>query len=367
MFFRPAIDPFVVFCEGSETSDSWDVPLAYAAADGLRSLGKATLAAVSRSPKNGQSSTSNNTCGSATESKESPTTATARRGRGRGRSGRGRTGASGRGRGRMAIAPAPLGEVEFADSDLSESLESSGDEDEVAEVGDEHLVVGGVRWKKREGRQIDTLSTNGYQRPPLYKLHAFTEKAELDYFHSFFPCDLIHDIVQSMTLNGRKLGFGATWEVTVGKFWLFMGYNLAILATHTGGPKEDLWLSDCHEKYGGCLWQPSDLGRYGLSYIEYRNLMRALSLPTYRDTMDPFDPIRRFVDRWNACAVGSLVPGPVICVDESMGQWLGKRNKQASGGASGMPGWQWVQRKPTPGGREMFTTACCETGIIVFV
>lgn len=60
----------------------------------------------------------------------------------------------------MAIAPAPLGEVEFADSDLSESLESSGDEDEVAEVGDEHLVVGGVRWKKREGRQIDTLSTN---------------------------------------------------------------------------------------------------------------------------------------------------------------------------------------------------------------
>ena len=170
-----------------------------------------------------------------------------------------------------------------------------------------------------------------------------------------------------MTQNGRRLGFGSAWEVTPGLVWSFFGYNMAILTLHTGGPKEDMWLSAPNWDYHDTLWLPPDMGRFGMDWPKFKNLMRAFCLPTYDQIEDPFSPIRRFVDRWNSKMAATLIPGPIICVDESMGLWVGRRNKEGAVNRLGMPGWQFVGRKPTNKGREMFTTACCDTGIVIFV
>ncbi len=79
-------------------------------------------------------------------------------------------------------------------------------------------------------------------------------------------------------------------------------------------------------------------------------------LPTYGVVADPFDPIRKFTDRWNDNMVDTLVSCSIITVDESIGLWRGM----------GMHGWLFVKRKPTPVGRESHTTAECETRVIIF-
>jgi hypothetical protein len=97
-------------------------------------------------------------------------------------------------------------------------------------------------------------------------------------------------------------------------------------------------------------------------------MMRAFALPTYGDSMDPFDFVRRFIESWNRRIASQLSPGPLLTVDESMALWTGKRDKDATTqGEHGMPGWMFVGRKPTNRGRESHTTADCDTWCIIFV
>jgi hypothetical protein len=92
-------------------------------------------------------------------------------------------------------------------------------------------------------------------------------------------------------------------------------------------------------------------------------MMRAFALPTYGDSTDPFDPVRRFIG-----VASQLSPGPLLRVDESMALWTGKRDKDAATKGEGMPGWAFVGRKPTNyRGSESHTTADCHTGCIIFV
>ena len=59
-----------------------------------------------------------------------------------------------------------------------------------------------------------------------------------------FPWHLLPEIAALMTARGRLLGFGSEWIVTRGDLIGFLGINFANLIFHTGGPKEDLWLSE---------------------------------------------------------------------------------------------------------------------------
>jgi hypothetical protein len=61
-----------------------------------------------------------------------------------------------------------------------------------------------------------------------------------------------------------------------------------------------------------------NLGQYGISYNDFTRMMRAFELPTSGVVADPFDPIRKFTDSWNANMVDTLVPSNIITVDESM-------------------------------------------------
>ena len=183
-----------------------------------------------------------------------------------------------------------------------------------------------------------------------------------------FPSHLIAEIAICMTERDGLLGFGSTWEVSVGEAWRFLGYNMAIMVLHTRGRKEDLWLDKDNMKYDGALFSAPNIGKHGIDYSRFKKMMRAFWLPTYEDKQDPFDPVRKLVDSWNACMVAALSPGPIITVDESMALWTGKRDKLAAGQSDGMPGWMFVGRKPTNKGRESHTTADdCETGCIIFI
>ena len=318
-----------------------------------------------------QQVTRDGTSGSSGESTEGsrepePSLGRGNRGRGRGRgrgNGRGR-GRGGRGRGRPArsrpetteIPTLMAGEVEVEVSDIAS--EDEEDEEDEGEATDNIIKMkNGQKWSKGVGRTVDPFLQRGYHQNAKLRLPGCTEKNEMEYFLACFPKHFINSIAQLMTQKGRSLLFGTSWTVTPGEVYSFFGYNIAIMLLHTGGPKQDLWLADGDSKYEGALFLAPDLGQYGISYARFHRLMMTFTLPTYGDGTDPFDPIRMFVDAWNTNMESTILPGPTIIVDESMGLWKGR----------GMPGLMVVARKPTPIGRESHTTADGDTSCIIFV
>ncbi|KAK3255282.1 hypothetical protein CYMTET_35530 [Cymbomonas tetramitiformis] len=119
----------------------------------------------------------------------------------------------------------------------------------------------------------------------------------------------------------------------------------------------DKW-ADKTEAELGTLFIRHDLKRFGLTQTRFEHFVKASQLRSNAADVasgDPFSPIRRFADAWNNTMANVLSPGDLLLVDESMGQWKGM----------GMPGLMFVMRKPTPLGREMHTTACCATGVLI--
>jgi len=142
------------------------------------------------------------------------------------------------------------------------------------------LKVGDYTWKLYQGRTIDpSLSGVGFHGCDRFRLHNFTEKSEQDYFELCFPSNLLPDIAAGMTAKGKVRGFGSGWSVLVGEAWRFLGYSLAILISHSGGPKEDCWLEAGIEKYKNVFFLAPDLGRFGLTYSKYCKMMHAFTMP----------------------------------------------------------------------------------------
>ena len=246
--------------EAEDGSDDVDEPLA-------------TMAA--RQPGSTRDGTSASSGGSAEGSREStPSVGGGRGGRGRGK-GRGR-GRGGRGRGRpprsrpaAAANPTSMaGEVEVEESDVASESEED-EEDKGNDSGDVMKLRNGQEWRKGAGRTVDPFMQRGYQQRAKLRLPGSTEKNEMEYFLACFPKHLIETIAQIMTHNGRTLQFGTSWTVTPGEVYTFFGYNIAILLLHTGGPKQDLWISGGDMKYEGALFLPPDLGQYGVSYNRF--------------------------------------------------------------------------------------------------
>ena len=297
------------------------------------------------------------------------------RGRGRGRSRlRGRGGkarGSARRRGSKKISTSPdCGELQL-DSDE----DTSSDDDVPGQVlhsnvgGDNNprqITCGEYVWDTNRGRTVDPFAQRGYNRRAVFNLHNFTEKFELEFFEACFPSEMVPEIADMISKRGRDLGFGPTWEVSPGMAWLFLAYNFCVLAIHTGGPKEDLWLRPGDKKFEEAFYLCADLGQYGLQYSVFCKIMRCFELPTHGDWTDPFNPIRLFVEKWNSTMVAVLTPGSKVVVDESMGLWKGRRDKEGQMNG-GMPGWMFVGRKPTNSGRESHTVADCDTGCCIFV
>lgn len=134
-----------------------------------------------------------------------------------------------------------------------------------------------------------------------------------------------------MTQKGKACRKGQPFSVTVGEFWLFMGYLLYMLCHPADLPTQDYWEGPLSTKYKSDAFVKHDLGKFGISYGRFRRLIQAFTLteyPAVNGQTDPFSFIRRFADEWNNNMLCCLTPGHVLVVDESMGQWLGK----------GMPG-----------------------------
>ena len=109
-------------------------------------------------------------------------------------------------------------------------------------------------------------------------------------------------------------------------------------------PTQDYWEGPLSTKYKSDAFVKPDLEKFCISYSRFRRLQQAFTFTQYPivdGQTDPFTFIRHFADEWNINMLRCVIPGHILVVDESMGQWLGK----------GMPGLMHIARKLTPDGR----------------
>ena len=122
-----------------------------------------------------------------------------------------------------------------------------------------------VERTKMEGGPVDPFAQRGYNKRAETKLHNYTDKTGREFFEAAFPWHLLEEIDSQMHARGRLLGFGKDWTIARGDVIGFLGYNFAILVFHSGGPKEDLLLSEGKGNYLDSLFQPANLGQFGFT------------------------------------------------------------------------------------------------------
>ena len=213
----------------------------------------------------------------------------------------------------------------------------------------------GLVWTKGVGRTVDPMLTgNGYSARARPTLYGYTESSVLEWFQHCFPHQTVAEIATEVEISARQHG-KSNFSCSPGRIWLFLALKLFMLIHPQEGPKEYYW-GIPGELRDECVYVNYDLGQYGMSLYEYKDIERFFRLPGDHDSPDKLAVVRSFVDSWNANMHKALVPGAILVVDESMAGWRGR----------GMPGLMTVPRKPTPVGREAHTTADAETGVVIF-
>jgi hypothetical protein len=217
-----------------------------------------------------------------------------------------------------------------------------------------------VVWEKGVGREIDPRFAGaglGHTGRARINMQNILDKTEREFFEHCFPTHMLVSMARVVSDRGKEM-FNRNWEVDVADIWVFLGIKQYMMVFPQEGPRKDYWEiapQDANEKQEVFIYH--NLGnKYNMSFNFYKEIERAFVLPTYGDDTDVFDSIRLFSEEWNKNMSKAISPGAYITVDESMGGWTGK----------GMPGLMFVPRKPTELGRECHTTACCDTGCIIW-
>lgn len=141
--------------------------------------------------------------------------------------------------------------------------------------------------------------------------------------------------------------------IDVGIFLLWLGLALTISCS-VGFERSQYWT----ESRDDFAHHP-DLRKY-MSRHRFDEIQSAIRLSKaatvagvpYRDK---FVFVREFLAAWNANMQEQFIPSFLMCLDESMVQWLNKWT---------CPGWVHLPRKPHPFGNEYHTIACAVTHII---
>lgn len=148
----------------------------------------------------------------------------------------------------------------------------------------------------------------------------------LHYFQLMFPMGYLQKIVDSTNIHIIRLNSGE--QITKKEFFAFLviRLTLALCPRSTGDgyncfwqkPKDDVNPSvlDSTELYGK---------RFGMGLSRFKFINESFRLDEFQDSgeIDPYKPIRAFIEAFNKRREECITPGFQIIVDECMSQWKG--------------------------------------------
>ncbi|RHZ53471.1 hypothetical protein Glove_441g18 [Diversispora epigaea] len=171
------------------------------------------------------------------------------------------------------------------------------------------------------------------------------------FFERFLPIEYIMSTVLPST-NTRARASERYWkDLTWMEFMKFIGI-LTIMTYVRCADICDYW--SIEQKTGGVSL---GFGQY-MSHRRFRDIVKFLTLTdTPIDDNDPFYFARKFHNEFNENLAKAITPGSILCIDESMCQWMGKIDKG--------PFQRKIPRKPHPIGCEFKTMADARTNLFL--
>nr|CAG8616262.1 15443_t:CDS:2 [Entrophospora candida] len=218
----------------------------------------------------------------------------------------------------------PNREIEIAEplivqENLFDYSESSSEEDNASDVSNIDLTAT-VTWQEQPVT-IDQHATHlAYNLACKINILSISLASPYTIFRRYLPIKYIEEnIIQSINLCG-KLKLEGTQPLLPFNFqrWMSILRFEQIVSNHT-------------------LMMPNEL--------------------EISDDNDLLFSVRSFINAFNANLIEAVIPGSVLCIDESMNSWLGIKNK--------IPGCRKIPRKPHPVGQEWKILADGLTNIVI--
>ncbi|CAJ0825127.1 9605_t:CDS:2 [Entrophospora sp. SA101] len=218
----------------------------------------------------------------------------------------------------------PNREIEIAEplivqENLFDYSESSSEEDNASDVSNIDLTAT-VTWQEQPVT-IDQRATHlAYNLACKINILSISLASPYTIFRRYLPIKYIEEnIIQSINLCG-KLKLEGTQPLLPFNFqrWMSILRFEQIVSNHT-------------------LMMPNEL--------------------EISDDNDLLSSVRSFINAFNANLIEAVIPGSVLCIDESMNSWLGIKNK--------IPGCRKIPRKPHPVGQEWKILADGLTNIVI--
>jgi len=183
--------------------------------------------------------------------------------------------------------------------------------------------------------------------------HSFTDRhlaksSPYSIFVALLPEGYIATVLIPLT-NSIASQQDPSWQpLTLGEFLRFLGYWT--LMTLVELPERHMYWAT---KRSG-LFPAFHVGQHGISKHRFDNILAHLTF-SEANPADPLADIRGFMDAWNSNMAKTFSPSDLVCLDESMSMWTEKHS---------MPGWMFVDRKPTQTGQEFHTITCAKSNIL---
>jgi len=163
--------------------------------------------------------------------------------------------------------------------------------------------------------------------------------------------DFMEVCVDEMNRKGLDKYRDGWKTLTLSRYITWLGLWHQMLANPIAGERRAYWTNKKDYK----CWEPHRVSFSSIMGIhEFENIYQVFGVPSV-DPEDPFDAVRLAIDKFNDNAAAVWSPGFLLCVDETMHQWLGKE----------CPGLTVIPRKPIPVGIEFKTTCCALSKIII--
>jgi len=175
------------------------------------------------------------------------------------------------------------------------------------------------------------------------------ETTELEIFEELMPVSWM-ELLGRLRTNAAKNADRNIYTVENVKAWMAITIGAASFKKGTS-----LWEKETHG-----LVPPANCGRF-LSKDKFRRITRHLSqappLAEGETSSDRWRDVSWIIKAYNKRRKEVIIPGWLICVDESMVCWTG----------NGMPHVSFVPRKPEPLGCELKNTCDATTGCMLFL
>ncbi|CAI2190490.1 18230_t:CDS:2, partial [Funneliformis geosporum] len=221
--------------------------------------------------------------------------------------------------------------------DTSDEERISGSETDISSNSDDSFEDG----EAIDANEIVTINSHqvsrSYSSTPVVHIANISNATPRQFFEHFIPVDFIMSVVISSTNRcARECECG--WSnLTWPEFIKFIGI-LTIMTYVKCVDICDYW--SIKQEMAGVLLA---FGQY-MSHQQFRNIIKYLTLIDIPTNNDPFHFARQFHDEFNENLTKAILPGPYLCIDESMCQWIGKVDKG--------PFQRKIPRKPHPIGCE---------------